>query len=111
MNTTKDKELKMANIDKDRDTFGQFNGRHTMSGKINQSSTNDLQNMTLNYPDKQLIKVQSIQRIFDENGSAEKKKKLPEDSFLLNELDFDKVVARQLHEKKRKDFDSSSIEE
>ena len=67
MNATKDKELKMAYIEHERATPDQFNGRQTMNGKINQSSTNDLQNMALNFPDKGLIKVQSIQRILDEN--------------------------------------------
>ena len=59
-NATKDKELKMAYIEHERATPDQFNGRQTMNGKINQSSTNDLQNMALNFPDKGLIKVQSI---------------------------------------------------
>ena len=111
MNATKDKELKMAYIEHERATPDQFNGRQTMNGKINQSSANDLQNIPLNFPDKSLIKVQSIQRILDENLSTEKKKKLDFDSILHKELDFDKVIPRQLHDKKKKDFDNSSIEE
>ena len=84
----------MAYIEHERATPDQFNGRQTMNGKINQSSANDLQNLPLNYPDKGLIKVQSIQRILDENQSTEKKKKLDFDSILHKELDFDKVIPR-----------------